>query len=331
MLDERWSSEVEEIAEALVRMLAAESIIERVRTAEEKSAGFDEELERQLTAFGLHDLTGSPELFARIALEMGRVLASTGYVETMPVLAITGRAGVSLGMSGPVPAVNARVAIRRGNDVWIEPLAGDVRKSAAGDNLVAHRSEGAGEMIGDAALADRLQRFADMIDAARLVGAGQALLAYGLDYVKQREQFGRVIGSYQAVAHKLARVAGDLDAAELLVRKAAFAADAQHGGDGAPPSHFAIMVRTKAIEASRLAATGIHQVFGGNGFAMEYNVQLFSRRIRSWAMRGRRADLDLARLGRMILDPAQRADMRLLWHFEKGMSLPRWALEADSI
>lgn len=335
MLDERWSEDVEEIADALGKMLAAESTNEKVRKAEEDNRGTDPDLVAQLAAFGLDQLEGEPELFARIAFELGKALASVAFVETMPVLALTGKAGVSLGFSGPVPAANALVAVREGDTVRIEKLSGAPRLSAAGDLLVLHQAAGEGEVIGEgaegAALAGRLQRFADLVDAARLVGAGQALLAYGVDYAGQREQFGRIIGTYQGVAHRLARVAGDLDAAELLVRKAAFTASAANGGDGAPPPHFAIMARSKAIQAARFAATNVHQVFGGNGFAMEYDVQLYSRRMRSWAMRGRRAGPDLAELGRMVLDPARRDGLTMLWHYENGIQLPRWAREADGV
>jgi len=331
MLDERWSDDVEEIADVLAKLLAAESTGERVRKAEAAHGGIDPELITQFEAFGLDGLAGEPELFARIALELGRSLASTAFVETMPVLALTGRAGVSLGFSGPVPAANGLVAVREGDAVRVEELAGQPRMSAAGDGLVTHTPTGGGDIIGDAALADRLQRFADLVDAARLVGAGKGVLAHGVDYASQREQFGKIIGTYQGVAHRLARVAGDLDAAELLVRKASFAASAANGGDGAPPQHFAIMVRAKAIQAARLAATNIHQVFGGNGFAMEYDVQLYSRRIRSWAMRGRRSGPDLAELGRMVLDPARRDGLTMLWHHAKGIPLPRWAKEADGV
>ncbi|MCK9542161.1 MAG: hypothetical protein M0R03_09035 [Novosphingobium sp.] len=330
MLDERWSEDVEEIGDAIAKMLAVESAPDKVRKAEEDYGGIDPELVTRLDAFGLGELAGEPELFARVAFELGKALASVAFVETMPVLALTGKAGVSLGFSGPVPAANVLVAVRDGGEVRIERLNGPARRSAAGDSLVFHQTTGEGETIGDAGLADRLQRFADLVDAARLVGAGQALLAYGVDYAGQREQFGKIIGTYQGVAHRLARVAGDLDAAELLVRKAAFTASPANGGDGAPPPHFAIMVRAKAIQAARFAATNVHQVFGGNGFAMEYDVQLYSRRIRSWAMRGRRAGPDLAELGRMVLDPARRDSLTMLWHYEKGMPLPRWAREADA-
>lgn len=331
MLDERWSSDVEEIADALAKMLAVESSTEKVRAAEEAHAGIEPALDAQLKAFGLNELAGDPELFARIAFELGKALASTAYVETMPVLALTGRSGVALGFEGPVPEGVDQVAVRSGDIVRIENMNSEGRKSAAGDKLVMHNQTGVGEVIGDAALADRLQRYSDLVEAAKLAGAAKAALRLGVDYASQREQFGKVIGTYQGVAHRLSKVAGDIDAAEMLVRKAAFTAAVEHGGDGAPPQHFAIMVRAKAMAAARLTATNIHQVFGGNGFAMEYDVQLYSRRLRSWAMRGRRTSPDLAELGRMVLDPSRRDSLAMLWHYERGIHLPRWAREADFV
>jgi hypothetical protein len=310
-------------------MLDAESSTQRVRAAEKDHRGQDPELEQHLRAFGLDELEGDAELFARIAFELGRCLASTPLVDTLPVLALTGRTGVALAFSRPVPAGVTQVAVRRDDGVYLEALQGRPRLTTAGDALVDHIAGGPGERLGDLALADRLDRYAALTESARLVGAGQALLRLGTAYANERRQFGKTIGAYQGVAHRLADAAGRLDAAELLVRKAAFTAQSDAGGDGAPASAFALMLRSKAIEAARGVATDVHQVFGGNGFSLEYDVQLYSRRLRSWAMRGPRAGRDLAELGRLVLDPIRRDALRLMWHYDEGMALPRWAIEAD--
>jgi hypothetical protein len=329
MLDERWSPEVEEVAAALRKVLDVESSILRVRAAEQNSCGYDAGLEDSLRAFGLDELQGDADLFARVAFELGRSLASTPLGDTLPVLALTGRAGVALAWGRPVPAALNRVAVRRADGVYVESLRGKPRLTTAGDALVEHEAAGPGEFLGEAALADRLDRYAALTEAARLVGAGQELLRLGTAYAGERRQFGKIIGTYQGVAHRLANAASRLDAAELLVRKTAFTARAEVGGDGAPATAFSMMVRSKAIEAARGVATDVHQVFGGNGFGVEYDVQLYSRRLRSWAMRAPRAGGDLAALGRLVLDPARRDALQLLWHFDKGMPLPRWAAEAD--
>lgn len=330
MLDERWSPEVEEIGDALRKILAGECPPEQVRKAEESEDGRHATIERTLSEFGLDELEGDAELFARIAYELGRALAPTAHVDAMPVQALLKRAGVSIGFDGPVPAALESVAVMQGDRLVIEPLNGSPRRTAAGDFLVDYTSSGSGQDAGDADTADRLSRYRALTDAARMIGAGQALLAYGADYAKEREQFGKIIGKFQGVAHRLSHAAGELDAAELLLRKAAFTASPKNGGDGAPSAQFSIMVRAKAIEAARLVAANVHQVFGGNGFAMEYDVQLYSRRLRNWANRGPRPDAQLAKLARMVLDPVRRERMAMLWHYDKGMPLPRWAQEADA-
>jgi alkylation response protein AidB-like acyl-CoA dehydrogenase len=270
-------------------------------------------------------------LFARIAYELGRALAPTDHVETMPALALLGRGRTGLALDGPAPASVDSVAFVRDEQLLIAPLRGTPQRASSGDWIVTPTlEEGSGEVVGDHDLGERLRRYLALVEAARLTGAAQALLAYGAAYAREREQFGKIIGSYQGVAHRLARAAGEADAAELLVRKAAFSASPSVGGDGAPAAHLAIMVRAKAIEAARFVATNVHQVFGGNGFAMEYDVQLYSRRIRNWSNRGRRPSAELAQLGRMMLDPALRDALPGMWHYERGLQLPRWAREADS-
>jgi hypothetical protein len=330
MFDERWSDEVEEIGTALRRLLSSESTPARVRAAEATPDGRDRILESKLNEFGLDDVDGNPELCARLAYELGRSLATTPFVEALPVLAVLGQPGISFGFDGvPVPAALARVAVRLDDGVYVQSVNGEPLRSTAGDLLVQHVSAAAGERIADASAAARMARFADLANSARLVGAGQGLLHFGVAYARERFQFGKPIGGYQGVAHRLADAATLLDAADLLVRKAAFTSLPEAGGDGAPSSVFASMVRGKAVEAARFVATTVHQVFGGYGFAMEYDVQLYSRRLRSWAMRGRRVGADLAELGRALLDPRRRDEIRHLWHHEIGVPLPRWAHEAE--
>lgn len=329
MLDERWSSDADEVGDALRKLLATESSIERVRAAEASADGRDPKLEDELESFGIAEMDVAPDVLARIAYEVGRALAPVALVESLPALALLKRKGVAYGFDGIVPAALHEVAMRRDDGVYIESLCGTARRPAAGDFLVQHVSEGAGERVGDPATADRMQRLMNLLDAARMVGAGQALLQYGVEYANEREQFGRKIGAFQAVAHKLVDAAIALEGAELLVRKAAFTAMARAGGDGAPQAVFALMVYPKAVEAARLVSTTVHQVFGGNGFAMEYNVQLFSRRLRSWTMRRQRASSQYAEVARAMLCAKTRDSVPYLWNNDVGLPLPRWAREAD--
>ncbi|MCS3835684.1 hypothetical protein HNR03_000264 [Pseudomonas sp. JAI111] len=330
MLDERWSSDAEDIGLALRKMLATESSIERVRQAEARADGRDLQLESSLAEFGITEMQVEADVTARIAYELGRALASVALVESLPALAVLNLGNVAFGFEGPVPATLPEVAVRRDDGLYIETLHGVARRSAAGDFLVEHQPGLSGRRVADMATADRMERLMDLVDAARMVGAGQALLQYGIEYANEREQFGRKIGGFQAVAHKLVDASIALEGAELLVRKAAFTALESAGGDGAPSPIFARMVFAKAVEASRLVATSVHQVFGGNGFAMEYNVQLFSRRLRSWTMRRHRPGTKLADLARSMLRSETRDTVRHLWNNDVGLPLPRWAREVDS-
>jgi len=331
MLDERWSEEVDEIGETLRRILEKECSHEVVRAAEESKNGRCAALEQQLSEFGLNELEAPADWFARIAFELGRTLAPTIHVESMSVQALLGRQDVVLGFNGVVPAHSKYVAVKQGDGVYIEELTGNAKRSVAGDFLVQHEATGNGERVGNLDLADKLRRFDLMCSSARMIGAGQALLQYGVDYACEREQFGQPIGAYQAIANRLLEASTELDAAELLLRKAAFTALDDAGGDGAPMDHFATMLWAKAVDAARNVSMNVHQTLGGNGFTLEYNVQLYSRRLRSWAMRGPRAGAMLANLGRSLLHAESRDNIQLLWHHEKGLPLPRWAQEADEL
>ena len=329
MLDERWSSDAEEVGQALRKLFSTESPPEQVRLAEAGPSGRNLQLEAHLRDFGLHEAEVSLDVLARVAFEIGYALAPVPFVESMPALAVLRLENVAYGFDTLAPAALPQVAILRDGNVRVEPLNGEPRRSSAGDVLVQHVSTGGGELVADGTAANRMTRLMRLLNAARMVGAGQALLRYGVDYAKERKQFGKQIGAFQAVAHKLADVAIGLEGAEVLLRKAAFTGFETASGDGAPSALFSLMVHAKAVQASRLAATHVHQVFGGNGFAMEYDVQLYSRRIRSWAMRLGPQGAALAGIGRTILDASSRDAVRHLWHHDAGMPIPRWAQEID--
>ena len=72
-----------------------------------------------------------------------------------------------------------------------------------------------------AADVDRAYEFGVLATAAQLIGAGQAMLDMSVEYAKQRSQFGSVIGTYQAIKHKLADVHIALELARPLVYGAA--------------------------------------------------------------------------------------------------------------
>ncbi|MFC1483580.1 acyl-CoA dehydrogenase [Candidatus Neomarinimicrobiota bacterium] len=108
--------------------------------------------------------------------------------------------------------------------------------------------------------------------AAQALGIGQAALDHALAYAQQREQFGRRIIDFQAIQFKLADMATEIEAARLLVRRAAFAKD-----QGQPYSQWAAMAKVFASEAAMNAATQCVQVHGGYGYIRETGVERLMR------------------------------------------------------
>jgi alkylation response protein AidB-like acyl-CoA dehydrogenase len=105
--------------------------------------------------------------------------------------------------------------------------------------------------------------------AAQLLGAGERVLADSVTYVKQRKQFGREIGSYQAIKHALADVRIALDFARPLVYGAALG----------EISHSAAKVA--AADAAYLAARTGLQVHGAIGYTAEFDLSIWLTKIRA--------------------------------------------------
>jgi alkylation response protein AidB-like acyl-CoA dehydrogenase len=118
--------------------------------------------------------------------------------------------------------------------------------------------------------------------AALMVGAGRTAQELAIEHVKERRQFDRPIGSFQAVQHRLADRATELDAGELLVLRAASWAD-----DGSEFRRYAASAVTIASQAAELAAKESLQFFGGYGFTLEYDIHLFVRYIKSLSVLAR--------------------------------------------
>jgi hypothetical protein len=104
--------------------------------------------------------------------------------------------------------------------------------------------------------------------AAQLLGAGERMLDDSVTYVKQRTQFGRQIGSYQAIKHALADVRIALDFARPLVYAAAL--------DASPTS----AAKVAAGDAAYLAARTALQVHGAIGYTQEHDLSLWLLRVR---------------------------------------------------
>lgn len=123
----------------------------------------------------------------------------------------------------------------------------------------------------------RAYEFGVLATAAQLIGAGQAMLDQSVAYAKQRTQFGRVIGSYQSIKHKLADVHIALELARPLVYGAALSL-----ADGsADTTRDVSAAKVAAADAALLSARSSLQTHGAIGFTQEHDLSLLLLRVQA--------------------------------------------------
>jgi short-chain 2-methylacyl-CoA dehydrogenase len=122
------------------------------------------------------------------------------------------------------------------------------------------------------------RQFLEILDGGRIsvaalgLGAAQGAYEMSLAYAREREQFGRPIGRFQAIAFKLADMATEIEAARNLVYKAAWLKDA-----GRDFAQVAAMAKLYTGELSRRVCNEAVQIHGGYGFMDEYAISRFYR------------------------------------------------------
>jgi alkylation response protein AidB-like acyl-CoA dehydrogenase len=109
--------------------------------------------------------------------------------------------------------------------------------------------------------------------AAQAIGGAQYALEITTQYAKDREQFDKPLGAFQALAHYLADAKTSVDGGTLLVYEAAWAR-----AKGDPVDRLAPMAKLFACQTFRDVTAMAQQVFGGVGFTLEYDIQLYFRR-----------------------------------------------------
>jgi len=108
---------------------------------------------------------------------------------------------------------------------------------------------------------------------AMAVGVARAAYEYALEYACQREQFGKKIGEFQAIAFKLADMKARIDAARLLVWRAGWMARNNVPFEGAEGS----MAKLVASETAVYVTDEAIQILGGNGYTRDYPVERMHR------------------------------------------------------
>jgi acyl-CoA dehydrogenase len=157
------------------------------------------------------------------------------------------------------------------------------------ENLIGHEGEGFRYIL-DGMNAERI------LIASEAVGDGRWLLNRAVEYAKQRSVFGHPIGKNQGIQFPLARAYAELEAADLMTRKAAALFDA--GRDCGEDANIAKLL---ASEAAWHAADAALQTHGGFGFAREYDIERKWREVRLYQVAPISTNMILAYVGQHVL------------------------------
>ena len=194
----------------------------------------------------------------------------SGTVSRVPWGAAAGHV-VALAETNGAPIV-ALVRQGAGRVTADRNLALEPRDTLAFDGAPVVAAAPTGDRVG----ADAIRVHGAMIRAAQMAGAVESLLEQSVRYATERKQFGRPIGTFQAIQHNLAIVAGHVAAAGIAAEHAFRAADR---GDSA----FEVAVaKVRAGEAAGVCAGLAHQAHGAIGFTYEHSLHFSTRRLWSW-------------------------------------------------
>ena len=225
-----------------------------------------------------------------------------GYVADLELTVPWGRAATvvvlvaalvegGLGVAA-VPA--ASLSLTRGESLAGEPL----------DRLRLASAQLPGQMTPFDAKLDHLIDAAAVMTAARMCGAMRAVAQMTVQHAKERSQFGRSLGSFQAVAHALVRQEGWIAQAEAALSSALRGADDELGGraerarGGAALGEAARVCAALAVpEVVRIA----HQVHGAIGTTREHDLHRYTLRLTGWASAWGSATWWSQRLGRRTI------------------------------
>ncbi|MCX5992609.1 MAG: acyl-CoA/acyl-ACP dehydrogenase, partial [Chloroflexi bacterium] len=157
--------------------------------------------------------------------------------------------------------------ITLGRDKLCEVAFKDVKVPA--DNLV-------GKLNGAWPVVQSILRKATVSKCAEMVGGAQASLDMAVSYAKERVQFNRPIGAFQAIQHYCANMVTDVDGSRFITYKAAWTES-----EGLPAEMEVSMAKAWTSEAFKRVAVLAHQIFGAIGFTMDHDMHLYFRRAKA--------------------------------------------------
>jgi alkylation response protein AidB-like acyl-CoA dehydrogenase len=158
-------------------------------------------------------------------------------------------------------------------------ISSDTQYEVTFDNVVLKESDRIGAAGTGWATWQEVLEGGLVLLAAQAVGGARYALEITTQYAKDRHQFDKPLGAFQALAHYLADAVTNLDGAEQLVHEAAWA-----GATGRPLASLAPMAKHAACSTFRDITAMAQQIFGGIGFTLDFDIQLYFRRAKQQQM-----------------------------------------------
>ena len=155
----------------------------------------------------------------------------------------------------------------------LKTIASDKQCEVVLDNVRVPRTNALGNIDEGWPIVEQALRRGAVGKCAEMVGNSQQVLDIAVEYAKNRVQFGRPIGSFQAIQHHCANMATDVDGSRFITYQAAWRLS-----EGLECDREVSMAKAWVSEACRRVAALGHQVHGGIGFTKEHDMQLFFRR-----------------------------------------------------
>ena len=164
----------------------------------------------------------------------------------------------------------------------LSTIASDRQSELVFDNVVVPESALLGDFNRGWDTVSTVLSWGAVGKCAEMLGGAQRVLDMTVRYAKERTQFGRAIGSFQAVQHHTADMAADVDGCRYMTYQAAWdlAQGKRHSRESGNDREVA-MAKAWVSDAYQRVCALSHQVHGAVGFTKEYDLQLYSRRAKA--------------------------------------------------
>ena len=167
----------------------------------------------------------------------------------------------------------------------LDAIGGDRQSEVTFDEALVPAHSVIGEVDGAWPHVRRALDVATALTCMQMAGMAEKVLERTVDYVKMRVQFGRPIGSLQAVQHHCADMAIHCDGATLAAQEAVSRLD-----QGLPARREIAIAKAFCSRACQFVTLTAHQLHGGVGFMQEFDLQMYTRQMQGMALRLGTAD-----------------------------------------